>query len=187
MIRKLRGIIIEKEENAIVLDVKGIGFEVLVPYPKKFELGSEYELYIFEDIKENEINLFGFQNKDELTFFKLITDKISGIGPKKALDIFCFLTLNEIKEAIKNGDYSTFLKVKGLGEKTAKRIVLEIGGELKKLEETKDEILDTVAQSLISLGFDKNKVKEVVQSLDKTKPLEEMIKEGIKKLSNEKH
>ncbi|BAL81212.1 Holliday junction branch migration protein RuvA [Caldisericum exile] len=187
MIKKLRGVIVEKDEDSVILDVKGIGFEVFVAHAETFEKGKDYEVYIFEDIKENEINLFGFLTKEELNFFKLIINKISGVGPKKALDILSSLSLDEITNAIKKGDHTPFLKVKGLGEKTAKRIVLEIGGELKKLEETKDENLEIITESLISLGFEKNRVKEVVKNLDKTKPIEEMMKEGIKKLSNEKH
>jgi Holliday junction DNA helicase RuvA len=187
MIKKLKGVIEELEENAVIIDIGGVGFEVFIAHPETFEIGKTHELYIYEDIKENEINLFGFRTKEELQFFKLIIDKISGVGPKKALDIFATLKLDEIKESIKKGDYSPFLKVKGLGEKTAKRIVLEIGGELKKLEEPGDETLDIVIDSLVSLGFERSKVKEIVKSIDRSENIEEMIKEGIKKLSNEKH
>lgn len=187
MIRKLKGIVIELEYSSVILEVHGIGFEIFTPYSNAFEIGKEYEMYIFEDIKENEINLFGFRTKEELNLFKLITEKITGVGPKKALDIFSSLTLNEIKESIKKGDYTPFLKVKGLGEKTAKRIVLEIGGELRKIEETESETLNVVIGSLISLGFDKSRVKEIVKKIDTSLSIEEMIKEGIKRLSNEKH
>jgi len=100
------------------------------------------------------------------------------------MNILSTLSLEEIKEATTLGDYKPFLKVKGLGEKTAKRIVLEIGGEVNKLEEKLNEKLETVLDSLISLGFDKKKATEAIKTLDKNKDVEELIKEGIKKLSD---
>lgn len=184
MIKKLTGKIIEKEENEVIIDVDGIGFEVFCSDSESFELGHIYSLYIFEDRKEDELNLFGFINRETLDFFTTIVHKISGVGPKTAMNILSTLSLEEIKEATTLGDYKPFLKVKGLGEKTAKRIVLEIGGEVNKLEEKLNEKLETVLDSLVSLGFDKKKAMDAIKTLDKNKDVEELIKEGIKKLSD---
>lgn len=185
MIKKLSGRVDEIEDGVIILDVNGVGFEIFVASTKPFETGKVYTLYIFEDIKENEFNLYGFLEKTELKFFSTIIDKIAGVGPKTALSIFKTLSLDEIKKALEEKDYRPFLQVKGLGEKTAKRIVLEIGGELSKFEESEDK-LKIVFDTLVNLGFDKDKVREVLKTLDKNKDIEELVKEGIKSLSNAK-
>jgi Holliday junction DNA helicase RuvA len=120
-----------------------------------------------------------------LRLFKLIVEHIQGVGPKTAMNIFRTLSFEEIKKAIEEKDYRPFLEVKGLGEKTAKRIVLEIGGELFR-EEEEDKVKE-VYQALINLGFEKDSVKNALKSLDKNLTVEELIKEGLKKLSNEKY
>jgi len=185
MIAYLKGEIVEIEGNEIILNVNDIGFAINTAHIKTLQVGKTYTFYIYEHIKEDEYSLYGFLDKNELRLFKLIVEHIQGVGPKTAMNIFRTLSFEEIRKAIEEKDYRPFLEVKGLGEKTAKRIVLEIGGELFR-EEEEDKVKE-VYQALINLGFEKDSVKNALKSLDKNLTVEELIKEGLKKLSNEKY
>lgn len=183
MIRLLKGTIMEKGDSSIILEVNNIGFEIFVNDVDKYVIGKTYTLYIFEDIKEKEFNLFGFVSKEEFDLFSLIVEKIKGVGVKTAISIFHYMNIEEIKKSIKESDYKPFLKVKGLGEKTAKRIVLELSGALKD-ESPLNEKLKTVYDSLVSLGFEKEKIKDVLKIIDVNWSIEDITKEAIKKLTN---
>ena len=188
MIGLLSGSIKEISENSVILFVNGIGFEVFVPKPENFLIDKTYTLYIYESVKENEISLYGFTDKSEKVLFDLIIKKVSGIGAKTAMNIFRALSKDRFIQVVESGDYKAFKDVPGIGTKTAKRIVVELGGELKTEEKkVESEKMKLVRSALISLGFDNEEIRKVLKELkDEQGTVEEIVRLAIKRLSNAK-
>lgn len=168
MISFLVGVIEEKRENLVVIDVNGVGFEVnvsnntLVSLP--FE-GESAKIYTYLAVREDGISLFGFSCVEERNLFnKLIT--VSGVGPKLAITILSGLSLSDLTVAIAKEDTKLLSKIKGLGKKTAERLCLELkdkldvftfGNEEASFDTNYDEdAVQMATDTLISLGISKN-------------------------------
>ncbi len=168
MISFLVGVIEEKRENLVVIDVNGVGFEVnvsnntLVSLP--FE-GESAKIYTYLAVREDGISLFGFSSVEERNLFnKLIT--VSGVGPKLAITILSGLSLSDLTVAIAKEDTKLLSKIKGLGKKTAERLCLELKDKLDVLtfrnEEASfdtnydEDAVQMATDTLISLGISKN-------------------------------
>lgn len=168
MISFLVGVIEEKRENLVVIDVNGVGFEVnvsnntLVSLP--FE-GESAKIYTYLAVREDGISLFGFSSVEERNLFnKLIT--VSGVGPKLAITILSGLSLSDLTVAIAKEDTKLLSKIKGLGKKTAERLCLELkdkldvftfGNEEASFDTNYDEdAVQMATDTLISLGISKN-------------------------------
>jgi Holliday junction DNA helicase RuvA len=187
MFAVIKGIVEDLSENSALVMINGIGFELLVPHPFKIEKGEEYTFYIFEQWKEDGVNLFGFIDKKDKELFELLVKKVSGIGAKTALMIFRHLERETVISAIKKGDFKSFSKVPGIGEKTAKRIVIELGGTINEyIESYENDNIVTAQRALVSLGYNNDDVKAVLKNLDENKSytVEEIVEYAIKKLSN---
>jgi Holliday junction DNA helicase RuvA len=158
-----------------------------VPYPERIEKGKQYSFYIFEQWKEDGVNLFGFIDKKDKELFELLIKKVNGIGAKTALMIFRHMDRENIISAIKKGDFKSFLKIPGIGEKTAKRIVIELGGNIEDyIESPQNDNLKIAKNALLSLGYNNEQLKEVLKDFDNNANLtvEEIVKITIRKLSN---
>lgn len=187
MFALIKGTVEEKNENSIVVLISGIGFELLVPYPERIQKGKQYSFYLFEQWKEDGVNLFGFIDKKDKELFELLIKKVNGIGAKTALMIFRHMDRENIIFAIKKGDFKSFLKIPGIGEKTAKRIVIELGGNIEDyIESPQNDSLKIAKNALISLGYSVESVRAVLKDFDigEAFTVEEIIKLAIKKLSN---
>ena len=143
-------------------------------------------------VREDDISLFGFISKDELEMFLHLTS-VSTIGPKTALGILSSLSVNEIKNAILNNDINKLTVAKGIGKKSASRIILELVDKVKKMnfvpiEKSEDvsvvnEDFDVAKEALLNLGYQKNDIDRVLLELkDNELSLEELIKESLKRL-----
>lgn len=166
MIGFLVGIIEEKREGIVLLDVNGVGYELNVSNTTLISLPHEGErgkVYTYLAVREDGIFLFGFSTMEEKEIFlKLIT--VSGIGPKVAQTILSGLSISDLCVAIKTGDVKLLSTIKGLGKKTAERICLELKdkldlGGIPSADIAPDYNEDTVelaTQTLISLGISKN-------------------------------
>ena len=188
MIGLLNGTIKEINENSVIVFTNGIGFEVFVSRPGDFIIDRAYTLYIYENIKEDEITFYGFTDRSEKRLFDLIIKKVNGIGAKTAMNIFRVMGKDKFINAVENGDYKAFKPVPGIGERTAKRIVIELGGELK-VEEKKveSEKIKLVRSALASLGYDNEEIRKVVKEIKEEEgTVEELVKIAIRKLSNAK-
>ncbi len=189
MIALLKGNISEiNEDSLIILLNNGIGFEVFVPHPDNFEVGKDVSLYIYEQVKDDGTTLYGFIEKHEKELFKLIIKKVSGIGAKTALGIFRHFHKDKLVDIIKKGNYKELRTVPGIGEKTAKRIVIELGGEIENLlakETHLSEKLQVAKDALISLGYNASQATKVLKNMDDSDSIEDIIKKAIKKISNE--
>jgi Holliday junction DNA helicase RuvA len=135
MISHLRGALLEKNPNSVVVDVHGVGYEVTIPvsvYSSLPVTGSEVALYIHTHVREDALSLFGFVTAaDKALFEKLIS--VSGIGPKLAVTALSGLASAELIAAIRNGAVDQLVKIPGVGKKTAERMVLELRDKLDSI------------------------------------------------------
>jgi len=132
MIAYLRGALLEKHPNAVIVETNGIGYEVTIPVSAYFSLpdkGAEVRLHIHTHVREDALSLFGFvSSSDKALFEKLIT--VSGIGPKLAVTALGGLPAIELAAAIRSGSIEQLVRIPGVGKKTAERMVLELRDKL---------------------------------------------------------
>lgn len=132
MIAFLRGTLLEKHPNQVIVDTAGVGYDVQIPvstFSALSAVGSEVKLRIYTHVREDALLLFGFATPDEKTIFeKLIS--ISGIGPKLAITVLSGLATPDLISAIRTGAVQTLVRIPGVGKKTAERIVLELKEKL---------------------------------------------------------
>src|SRR5580658_518553 len=132
MIAHLRGTLLVKHPNVIVIDVSGVGYEVTIPvsaFSSLPEKGQPVELHIHTHVREDALALFGFLTAaDKALFEKLIT--VSGIGPKLAITTLSGLTAPDLVNAIRAGAIEQLVRIPGVGKKTAERMVLELRDKL---------------------------------------------------------
>ena len=129
MIAFIEGDLVECQLNLAVIQVGGIGYEVHIPLTtseKLPALGQEIKLYTQAVYREDAQTLYGFSDRESRDFFRMIVDKVSGIGPKIALNLLGSLSLPTLKTSIASGDVGMLSKAQGLGKKTAERIVVEL-------------------------------------------------------------
>ena len=135
MIAHLRGTLLEKHPNLVIVDTGGVGYEVTIPvsaYSSLPETGSEVQLHIHTHVREDALLLFGFVSAaDKALFEKLIT--VSGIGPKLAVTALGGLTAPDLAAAIREGSVEQLVRIPGVGKKTAERMVLELRDKLDLL------------------------------------------------------
>ena len=135
MISHLRGTLLEKHPNQIVIDVHGVGYEVAIPvsaYSSLPELGGPVQMHIYQHVREDILALYGFPTKDDKSLFeKLIA--VSGIGPKLAITALSGLTTEDLVAAIRSGSLEQLVRIPGVGKKTAERMVLELRDKLGPL------------------------------------------------------
>jgi Holliday junction DNA helicase RuvA len=135
MIAHLRGTLLEKHPNLVIVDTGGVGYEVTIPvsaYSSLPETGAEVQLHIHTHVREDALLLFGFVSAaDKLLFEKLIT--VSGIGPKLAVTALGGLTAPDLAAAIREGSVEQLVRIPGVGKKTAERMVLELRDKLDLL------------------------------------------------------
>lgn len=132
MIAHLRGTLLEKHPNSVIVDVSGVGYEVTIPvsaFSSLPEKGQTVALHIHTHVREDALSLFGFVTAgDKALFEKLIT--VSGIGPKLAITTLSGLTGADLVNAIRTGAVEQLVRIPGVGKKTAERMVLELRDKL---------------------------------------------------------
>lgn len=133
MFAYLTGTLVSCEPTHVILDVRGVGYEVRVSLNtfEALQTGQEVKLFVHFHVKEDAQTLYGFLADEDKQFFRELIG-VSGIGPSTALAMFSSLTTAELKEAIAGEDVKTVQRVKGIGAKTAQRVVLELRDKLRK-------------------------------------------------------
>jgi len=157
----LRGDVAHKGVESISLDVRGVGYELLVPdtVHRRLAPGQEVTLLTYCHVRPESFQIFGFLREEEKALFMMLLG-VSGVGPKVALAFLSAMSVPEFGRAILDSDVSAFTKVSGVGKKTAQRVVLEMkakmgqDAELSKIlgEDAEDETSDDVIAALLSLG-----------------------------------
>lgn len=155
MLAFLRGTILLIRETSLIVDVHDIGYAVFAPGNMLFlkKIGEPIELFLYQHVREDGLDLYGFESRDELFVFeKLIS--VSGIGPKTALNALSSTTAESIKRAISRGDAGLLKAVSGIGAKTAERIMIELKGSFRGMENEAGAPTDTeLIEALIGLGY----------------------------------
>lgn len=185
-------------EDNFVIENNNIGYFINSSFNtiKTLEINNEFKIFTKMNVREDDISLFGFSSKDELEVFELLTS-VSTIGPKNAIAILSTLNVDKIKLAIVNNDIDTLTKAKGIGKKTASRIILELVDKVKKMA-INDDIsisnqdfdnitsngeIEVAREALLNLGYQRNSIDKVLASLkDSDLSLEEIIKESLKRM-----
>lgn len=185
MISYIKGNVIAKGADYIIAEAGGIGYKVYVAENRlpSYALGKEAELYCYLHLKREEtMELFGVESPQALEVFET-TNNISGIGPRAALAIASLGTMEQLKAAIGKGDAAYFGRVHGIGQKKIQKIILELTGKLKSLDqkgarspEDKEAI-----EALVALGFPRKRAKDVLLQLPESiSSSEEKVKEALK-------
>ncbi|HAG27407.1 TPA: Holliday junction branch migration protein RuvA [Patescibacteria group bacterium] len=181
MIAYLKGKILQKTTQYLILEQNGLGYKVLVtPETLEQPLGSEIALYIYHKSGDDGQTLFGMPDFDGLQFFELLIS-VTGVGPKMALTIISSSKIDILQQAIINQDSDVFTRMSGVGKKTAERIILELknkmtGGILMSAGGSSSDLFD----ALISLGYNPREVRDVVTKVDDTLDTSTQIKEALK-------
>jgi Holliday junction DNA helicase RuvA len=184
MIGYLLGIIKAKKNNSLILDVHGVGYQVQVPIFvwQEAKLNQSLSLFIYTYVREDELSLFGFSHQEEKEIF-LHLISVSGVGPKLALNILSYANgVKNIIDAIQQANVDFFDEIKGVGKKSAQRIIVDLKakiGGLKELE-FEAEIDRDLIEALKGLGFSQEEIKKSVKGIKKDLSLEEKIKEALK-------
>ena len=175
----IKGIVTIIESNYIVIDNNGIGYLIYTSNPYSFSINDEYKVYVYQNVKEDEISLYGFKEKDEKDLFMKLID-VKGLGPKMALGIIAGNT-NDVVNAIENGDINYLKKFPKVGDKVARQIVLDLKGKLIETETTNIKTNEELIEALEALGYKKQDIKKVVPNI-KSEKIEDQIKEALKLL-----
>lgn len=199
MIYSITGEIIKKFPNKIIVQQGGFAIEITISRPTYDELpdpGDECFLYTYLHVREDILMLYGFANiQEKELFLKLIG--LSGIGPKNALNILSGVSVNDFKKFIINNNIKSLKRLPGIGDKTARRIIIELKDkftekELSKLTEKttiSEKYKSLVKESILaleSLGFKRTSIQEIVNKLIQENPkikIEEIVKIALRKLS----
>lgn len=202
MISYIKGNVVYKDDNFIIVETGGIGYKIFVSPTtmagiSEIDEEKQIKIYTFMNVKEDSISLFGFETMSELDMFnKLIT--VSGVGPKAALSILNYLKPSEIVMAVLSSDDSVLSKAQGIGKKTAQRIILELKDKFKNSDltiddkgekidaNTKNESKTEAIQALTSLGYTLTEAIRAVSAVYEDKlSTQQILKLSLKKLAGQ--
>ncbi len=192
MISALTGTISFKTFQGMEIQAGQVGYWVLAPsrIVASLKIGGKTTLYTELVVSEKAFELYGFSSREEVRIFKLLTS-VSGVGPRTALQIFNVNNGEEIETAINKADVAFFQAIKGIGRKTAQRLIVDLRSVLDrtKLEEEKkiEEKEPTVYQALTQLGFSREEVHSVINKIDSSAEEEEKISQALRLLSDHEH
>jgi len=187
MIAHISGQIVQKNLNSVVVDVSGIGYEVLAPAKviDNLNINEETILYTHHHVREQSQELFGFDNPSGKDLFeKLIT--VNGIGPKAGLAIMSLGDDSEIRTAIASGDVAYITSASGVGKKGAEKVVLDlrdkVGGVISTTGTSATAETDDALDALVSLGYSTNDATKALSKIDKTLSVEEKVKLALRQI-----
>ncbi len=189
MISYLKGRIIYKLKNNIVLEINNVGYTVFVSdnFLNELKVDQIVEVFTHQHVKEDALDLYGFKSLEELEFFKLLIS-ISGVGPKSALSVLAIANLSDIKDSIVREDSHLLTKVSGIGKKTAERVVLELKDKLFKMggdyDLSESSFSGDEIDALMALGYSMPKAREALKQVDNDiLDSAERIRQALKKMS----
>ncbi len=194
MIGFLRGKIVERQPTQVLMDVQGVGYEVIIPvstYERIQNQDGEVTLMTYLHVREDAMQLFGFHTAEEKALFlKLI--QVNGVGPKVAIGVLSGCSVDEFKRSVREGDVARLKALPGIGKKTAERIVLELKDKLdggaaapEIGEQTTGRIVEEAVLALVSLGYQKGQAEKIIQQLVREgaeRSVEELIRLALQKM-----
>ncbi|MDR2384275.1 MAG: Holliday junction branch migration protein RuvA [Tannerella sp.] len=195
MIEYIRGEIVSLSPAQMIMDCNGIGYElnISVTTYSAFNGQREGKIFVYEIIREDAHVLYGFASREERELFLLLTS-VSGVGPNTARMILSSLPPSELVHAISSGDDVSLTRIKGIGSKTAQRIVVDLRNKVKPVEGmnstkqiagVRSEMAEGAVSALVMLGFQKAASQKAVDAILKNSPslrVEQVIKDALKML-----
>lgn len=192
MIARIKGEVWEALPGRIVVGAGGVGYQILVPLSTYDQLnpleGQAIDLRTYQHVRENSLTLYGFSRDEERDVFLLLIDRVSGIGPAIAMAVLSGLAVDAFKQAVVNGDAAGLSSVKGIGKKTAERIILELKdkvGVVRTWEQSEDrtDSARDAEMGLMALGFKQADARKAVDRALKASPgaeSSELIRLGLR-------
>ena len=196
MIGLIRGIIVFKQAPDVIVDVQGLGYEVLVSLNTFFDLpnlGDEVTLHTHFVVREDAQLLFGFSTTDERVLFRQLI-KINGVGPKMALAVLSGMPAHDFSRAVQSNDIDTLVKLPGVGKKTAERLVIELRDKISLVSEnldaltesnsSKSDIRQEAESALVALGYRPQDASKMINSVneDLIDSPEQLIRAALKSM-----
>ncbi len=196
MIAQITGTLAQKIPGEIIVDVNGVGYQVFIPlnvFYRLPELGASVSLQIFTHVREDAIQLFGFQDSSEKQVFLLLLG-VSGIGPRLAINVLSGIPADDLARALKEGDQVRLVAIPGVGRKLAERMIVELkdkfatlvpaGVTSTKLDGSSQLSLDAVS-ALVNLGYKRAEAEQRVGEVLKRgeHSLENVLKEALRRMS----
>lgn len=202
MIYSLRGRLAVKENGFAVIECGGVGYGCktsLNTLSRLGEIGSEELLYTYLHVREDAVELFGFSSTQELSCFRLLIS-VSGVGPKAAIAILSDVTPEKFALLVASGDSKAFTRTKGIGAKTAQRIVLELkdkisaetvsgavgAADLAPMISSAGSEMSEALEALTVLGYTQGEVAPILGKLDPSLSTQDLIKETLRQLNSKR-
>jgi Holliday junction DNA helicase RuvA len=190
MIALLDGLVAEKTEDYIIVSCSGVGYGVWVALEDygRAHIGSSLKLYIYEHIREQSHDLYGFIDKSTKHLFELLLS-VNGVGPKMAINVLSIAKADLVKQAIAKGDVNMLKTANGVGKRVAERIVVDLKGKVG-FDANSDGIdaflsynasADEAFDALLSLGFSSQDAQNALKDIDINLPIEQRIKLALQK------
>ena len=196
MIAQISGTLAQKIPGEIVVDVGGVGYQVLIPLNVFYqlpEIGAPVRLQIHTHVRDDALQLFGFQDLAEKQIFLLLIG-VSGIGPKLAVNILSGIPAEELARALKDGDQVRLVAIPGVGRKLAERMIVELKDKFATLSpsgaesakpESGSQLMQDAVSALVNLGYKKPEAEKMVREVLKKgeRSLENVLKETLRRVS----
>ena len=177
----IKGFIKNIESDYIIVENNGIGYLVYTSSPYSFEFDKEYTIYLHQNVREDEISLYGFKTMEEKKLFlKLIG--VKGLGCKMALPMLAEGNPCAIVDAIERENIIYLKKFPKIGDKVARQIILDLKGKLTTTQTNNASANTELTEALKSLGYKNSEISKVVKNIDPSQELEKQIKEALKQL-----
>lgn len=187
MIGRLRGLLVSRREEGILIEVGGVGYEVSMT-PRDLAalpgIGEEIVVHVHTHVREDELSLYGFAREGDRDLFRVLLGA-SGVGPRVAQAILASLSAEEIVRAITGEDPDALTVAPGVGKRGAQKIVLELAPKLsgRQAEITTSRSLGGVRQALEGLGYSPGEINSVIGDLDPDEPIEAQVKAALQRLA----
>ena len=183
MIGFVRGTVHAFGMDYVLIDTGSVGYRINFYHPEALSKGKEMIIYTYQNVREDELSLYGFLSLEEYDLFiKLIS--VKGLGPKIASNILSRASVDSIISAVENGDIDFIRRMPGIGSKTASQIILDLKGKLVETgTEIPNEDLKDVAEALRQLGYKPAEIKPVIKKLGKENgSTDELIRKALSML-----
>jgi len=191
MISRIRGRLLSAHPTCVV-DVGGVGFEVIIPDKDRETLSpdeGDVQFFTYLYVREDRLNLFGFLHRDDRALFLKLID-VSGVGPKLALGVLSLHSAAHVADAIKRRDAAFLSRLPGLGKRTAEKVIIELADKLDDIGAATPEVAtssalrDEVILALTSLGLSRHAAEATLEKIqwraDDSASVEEVVKEALK-------
>ena len=194
MIASLRGTLVSRGFNRVIVDVQGVGYDVAVSLPTLEMLteNGEVFLHIHTSVRENALELYGFTDQQEKTLFEMLIG-VSGIGPRSALTILSGISPERFQHAVIQGDVRRLTAIPGIGKKSAERMLLELKEKIQKISfgnwgsaPTPGSLEEDLVSSLVNLGYREKDAaaaaRKVINGNEQALSLTQAVKMALKQL-----